>query len=389
MSTLNCDCLIIGGGVIGLTTALKLAEQGASVAVLERGRVGQEASWAGAGMLPPGNLSRATTAEARLRSLSYSLWPDLSESLRHATGIDNGYRTCGSVLLEEAGGKEKHRVPDIAETWQAEEVRFEILNRSGIQRHTGELAETYQQGVFLPDYAQVRNPRHLKALQVACGKRGVLLADNIQGLQFGMSDDRVQSVTWHGGRCEADRVCVAAGAWTGSLLRPLGIHIPVHPVRGQIVQLRTAALPFECIIEVGRRYLVPRNDGLILVGSTEEHVGFAKQTTSEAVAELIQFAISLVPALRNAEVACSWAGLRPGSPDELPMIGRVPGFQNLFVGAGHFRSGLQMSPGTAVVLADLLQDRVPAIPLEGFACDRFGEAGSARDSRAFPPALES
>ena len=127
------------------------------------------------------------------------------------------------------------------------------------------------------------------------------------------------------------------------------------------------------------------NDGLILIGSTEENVGFRKQTTPEGVAGLLQFAGSLVPALREADVVQSWAGLRPGSPDELPMIGRVPGFQNLFVGAGHFRSGLQMSPGTATVLVDLILDRPPAIPLNDFACNRFTTA----DFDAIHPALES
>ena len=116
---------------------------------------------------------------------------------------------------------------------------------------------------------------------------------------------------------------------------------------------------------------MPRPDGLILAGSTEEHCGFLKQNTSQGISEILNFATSLVPALHNAAIVRMWAGLRPGSPDELPLIGQVPGWDNLFLGTGHFRSGLQMSPGTGELLADLLLDRAPRISLDGLSCDRF------------------
>jgi glycine oxidase len=125
------------------------------------------------------------------------------------------------------------------------------------------------------------------------------------------------------------------------------------------------------VIEQGRRYLVPRRDGLVLVGSTEEHVGFLKENTVEGVNGLLEFARTLVPSLAHADIARSWAGLRPGSPDELPLLGNVPGWSNLFVGAGHFRSGLQMSPATATILADLMTGTVPSISLKGLEPDRF------------------
>jgi len=125
------------------------------------------------------------------------------------------------------------------------------------------------------------------------------------------------------------------------------------------------------VIQQGRRYVVPRPDGLMLVGSTEERCGFEKRTTGEGIQSLLEFAVSVVPALGDAEVVTSWAGLRPGSADELPMIGRLAGLENLFVAAGHFRSGLQMSVGTAWVLADLMMDREPAISLNGLSPDRF------------------
>ena len=157
----------------------------------------------------------------------------------------------------------------------------------------------------------------------------------------------------------------------------LGFSIPVKPVRGQIVQLQLPAQPFRCVVELGRRYLVPRRDGLILIGSTEEHAGFAKHTTTEGVAGLLDFAKSLVPSLAHAEVVNTWAGLRPGSPDELPLLGPVPGFSNVFIGAGHFRSGLQMSPATGTILADLMLGETPRISLDGLSVDRFSSRSTA------------
>jgi len=135
--------------------------------------------------------------------------------------------------------------------------------------------------------------------------------------------------------------------------------------------LRMPQLPFNCVIEHGRQYLVPRQDGLILIGSTQEDVGFEKLNTVDGVAQLMEFAVSLVPTLRNAEVLRCWSGLRPASPDELPLIGEVPGLSNVFVGAGHFRSGLQMSPGTAALLASVICKTETVISLEGLSAGRF------------------
>ena len=137
-----------------------------------------------------------------------------------------------------------------------------------------------------------------------------------------------------------------------------------------MAQLQVSPMMFTRVIEQGRRYIVPRADGLLLVGSTMEVAGFEKKTTADGMSSLLKFAKSIVPELGQCEVVRCWAGLRPGSPDELPFLGRVPNFENLFIGAGHFRCGLQMSPGTGAVLNDLLMDREPVIDLAGLNVDR-------------------
>lgn len=318
-------------------------------------------------MLPPGNLQNAVTPEARLRAFSHSLWDSVSADLLEHTGIDNGFRHCGAVEISWPNGSEAFDAQLGA--WQAEGLRTEILDRPGLQQIVPDLHPALESGVFLPDFCQVRNPRHVKALAAACRRLGVRILENLQNLALMAVDGFVAAAT-PTQKFPADRVCITAGAWSQQILASLQVPLPVKPVRGQIAQLRVPKLPFSCVIEQERRYMVPRPDGLILVGSTEEFVDFEKCTTSEGVAGLLKFASSLVPELGQAEVLRCWAGLRPGSPDELPFLGRVPEFRNLFVGAGHFRSGVQMSTGTAALLADLLLGSEPAISLSGLECGR-------------------
>lgn len=370
MPAATSDILVIGGGVIGLTTALTLADRGASVTLIERQQIGREASWAGAGMLPPGNLARATTPEARLRSYSHSLWHDFAANLFERTGIDNGYHICGALDLFDEELHHNHASQQ-ANPWLDEGIDVQSCDRTRLERHVADLNSRYQSGVYLPDFAQVRNPRHLQSLRAACLHRGVELVEHVDGIQVDVESDRVRRVRTPNRDYSIDQICLTAGAWTTNVLQSLGVVIPVKPVRGQIVQLQLPAQPFRCCIELGRRYLVPRRDGLILIGSTEEDAGFVKQNTTEGVAELLSFAKTLIPSLAQAEVVRTWAGLRPGSPDELPLLGVAPGYSNLFVGAGHFRSGLQMSPATGRILADLMLGTTPEISLDGFQPDRF------------------
>jgi glycine oxidase len=170
---------------------------------------------------------------------------------------------------------------------------------------------------------------------------------------------------------EADTYLVTTGAWTGELLEKC----PVSPVRGQIVLFNPGRQLFARVLMHGKRYLVPREDGRVLVGSTEEpEAGFDKSNTPGGVQRLIDFAYSIVPELRNAPVERTWAGLRPGTPDGLPYIGRVPGWDNVFVAAGHFRAGVQLSVGTAELVRDLILGRQPPVPVDAFRLDRVPDA---------------
>lgn len=364
VSEKSTDMLIVGGGVIGLSLALELARKGATVRLLERGDFGREASWAGAGILPPGNLAGAKSAEAKLRALSHRLWTEWSQRLREETGVDNGYTRCGglSVVL---GRRSDHLEPEI-DGWRNEGVAVEPLAPPSLSRIEPALNREVAAAYRLDQLGQVRNPRHLKALVAACAKRGVELHAGQPVNRFVLKGGRATGVVAATGRYSADAVCIAGGAWSAGLLDGVCDPPVTTPVRGQIVLLSLPSPAFSHVVESGRCYLVPRPDGRVLVGATEEWVGFDKRNTASAIAKLIDFAVQIVPQLADAHVERTWAGLRPGTPDGLPYLGRIAGVENLYLAAGHFRSGLQMSPGTAAVLSELMLGREPSIPLDGF-----------------------
>jgi glycine oxidase len=358
------DVLILGGGVIGLSVAYSLARDKVRVEVVDKGDLGQEASWAGAGILPPGDPARARTPFDRLRALSAAAFPVLSQELRERTGIDNGYLRCGG--LELLAGPED---PDDQE-WRGDGIRCEELSASDLLRLEPNLAPGFAKAFHLPDMAQLRNPRHVKALVAGSASLGVGLRPGCPVVGVERQGGRVTAVNTACGRLTAGRYLIAAGAWSDALLAEVGWRPGIRPVRGQIALLNPGVPLFRRVLMLGKRYLVPRPDGRVLAGATEEDVGFDKRTTAGAIRDLLDLAIALVPALAAAPLERSWAGLRPRSPDGLPFLGAVPGIENLYVAAGHFRAGIQLSPGTATVMTELMLGRTPTIPLDAFRLDR-------------------
>ena len=358
------DVLILGGGVIGLTTAWFLAEAGVRVSIVDKGDFGQQASWAGAGIIPPGNPERARTPFDRLRAHSSTMYPALSRSLHERTGIDNGYLVCGGLELL----TDEEEVAD--DEWRGEGIVFNELSGEELHRFQPDLALNLDRAYYLPDMGQVRNPRHLKALKAACAASGVRLLASCPVHRIARNGGRIDAVETGQGRLTAGRYLLATGAWTDPLLEPLGWRPGIRPIRGQIALLNSGTPGVRPLLLQGKRYLVPRGDGRWLVGSTEEDAGFDARPTAVGVAGLLELAVSLVPDLANATVERCWAGLRPGSPDGMPFLGGVPGIDNLFVAAGHFRAGIQLSPVTALVMKETLLGEKPTVPLEDFRLDR-------------------
>lgn len=368
------DVLIVGGGVIGLSIAYFLSKERVSVTVVDQGQPGQEASWAGAGMLPPGNpdgsSDSALEPAARLRAFSHRLWNGFSHELKDRTGIDNGYSECGSLDL--AFGGESERLLQEANTLRSEGVTVESLSLAQLQQLEPAVSADIEAAFRLRKLAQIRNPRHVKALISACVACGVRIVAGaaVRGFdveQSAQGGSRILAVNTIERDFSADKFVIAGGAWTQSILAGLGIrNAPVRPVRGQIALLSALPLPFTHVLNHGLRYLVPRSDGRILVGATEEQVGFEKGNTASGIGGLLEFAQRVVPSLASAKLERTWSGLRPGSPTGNPFLGQLPQIENGFVAAGHFRAGLQLSPGTGQLMAQLITNQQLGMNLDAF-----------------------
>ena len=370
----NFEVLIVGGGVVGLSAAWLLAKKGLRVGVVDRSQMGREASWAGAGMIPPGvpssHFHLATPLE-QLAGLSSNAYANWSTELREATGIDNEYRRCGAVQIS-LSEEEAASLHERTERWKLTGIQFESLAShaiSEIEPEIGLSSSAAHPAFLLPAEAQIRNPRHLAALESACRLEGVQLLANNAVSEFEISAGRVQQAVTSLGDLYADRFLLTGGCWTGELAQTLGIEIPLKPIRGQMVLLKGPPGLVRHNIGAGQRYIVPRRDGHILLGSTMEDVGFEKGNTEEAVEELLAFGRTLIPALAKLPVEQTWSGLRPATESELPLIGPIAGFENAWIATGHLRSGLQMSVGTAQAIADLIQGQKPCLELSSFGID--------------------
>lgn len=363
------DVAVVGGGVIGLSIAWELADAGAGVIVADRCQPGRAASWAGAGIVPPGpdvdHFAHATALE-RLAGLSAETHPLWHRRLLEQTGIDNGYRKSGGLYLFEN--------KDDARAAMERRTRLGIDQQPLDRNALGTMAPALAGGtlsphgaVFVPDESQIRNPRHLRALLAACRANKVDIFADQPVRSFRASGERVTAAVCENHVITADHFCLTAGCWSGALASELGIAIDVQPVRGQMALLKGPAGVLRQVVNAGRRYLVPRDDGHLLVGSTEEQVGFDDTTTSEGVDGLVSFAAQIAPPLAELPLVGRWAGLRPGRPDRQPLLGRAGSWQNVWLATGHFRAGLQLSTGTALVMSALLRGERPPLDLPELA----------------------
>ncbi len=360
------DVLIIGGGVVGLSIALELAECNLTVRVIDRARVGQEASWAGAGMIPPGEIHFENESYRKMARLSSQMWPAISEKIRERTGIDNEYHTCGAVIVTSSSSQREAE----QQAWKKQGIQTEQLAARDCERFQVAPSVCEDGAYFLAEQSQTRNPRHLSALKQACLLQGVSITEHQSARLIETRAGKLTAVITDAGRYQANQFVLAAGAWSKEFEQSLRLSLPVFPVRGQIVLLKTEG-QIKQIIEQKKRYLVPRRDGRLLIGATEEHVGFIRQNTACAVRDLIQFATGLAPSLSEAAVEKCWVGFRPGSPDKLPILGRLEPWENGFIATSQYRAGLSLSPVTGRLMRQLILNETPEIPLDDFSSNRF------------------
>lgn len=355
--------VIIGGGVIGLSLAYELAQRSRKVLLIERDQLARKSSWAGAGILTPVNMKSALHPIEKLEAISSRLHQQWHHRLLGETGIDNGYRECGGLYLARTIGEKAALIGGMLH-WNDREIDIDVLDHQQLKKLAPGLEfESGWRNVFVPCEAQVRPPHHLAALVEACRNLGVQLIEQAGPASLDISKGRVTKVVTAGGEYAGDHYCVAAGPWSESLLKPHAIALPMTPVRGQMILFKLPEPLFHPVINEGSWYLVPRDDGHVLAGATVEEVGFDTSVHSDDVERLQRWAGSLVPALTPATHLRSWAALRPGTFDGFPYLGWIPGLENALVATGHFKSGIHLSCGTAVAMADLIEAKNPEFDL--------------------------
>lgn len=357
------DCIVIGGGLIGMLTARYLQEEGARVLLLERKRLGGESSWAGGGILSPLYPWRYPDPVSRLARESQRFYPEFAQRLRDETGIDPEYTTSGMLVLDMEDRSEAQR-------WGTKhETPVQLLDGKALRDCEEWLAQEFNQGIWIPTISQIRNPRLVKALRASLDIRRIRYVEHRKAIGLCIHKGSITGVKTTVETFNADKVLIASGAWSGQLIPGEFTTLPVEPVMGQMILFRAPPDALRRIILCRGHYVIPRRDGRILVGSTIEYVGFNKRTSEEALSVLSDAAAEMIPSLLDFPIEHHWAGLRPGTSSDTPFIGAHPQVSGLFYNCGHFRNGVVLGLSSARLAADLLLGNTPQIPSEAYALE--------------------
>lgn len=335
--------IVLGAGVSGLSAALALLRRGHGVTLLERGTVGGESSWAGGGILSPllpWDYADPVSALALRSMKTYAGWV---EAIETRSGREAEYWRCGMRVLGVSQ-------PASASAW---------CEAHGLRAHPCHTPA--RDCLWLPDIAQVRNPRLVAALRDAVVNLGGVIHTHCAAASAITRGGRMVAVGTAQGEFTAERFVLATGAWAGITLPGLTGVPNVRPIRGQMLLFKLEPGALESILFRNGMYLIPRQDGHVLVGSTLEDAGFDKSTDAATGQRLHREAAELLPELAGLQPVQHWAGLRPGSPDNIPVIDRHPDFDNVFVNTGHYRYGVTMAPAAAELLVDLMEGNAPAL----------------------------
>src|SRR5882762_2413762 len=365
---MRVDVAVIGAGIQGSSVALRLAQAGAQVAVLERGIPGAEASSAAAGILSPGVEAVELGPLHALCRASLERYPSFVREVEALSGMSVGFRALGTleVALDETHAKV---LAGRAEKMLQHGLPVEVLDESAVRRLEPAISPSARGALFFPDEASV-DPRLLaRAVYVAAARAGATFLTG-QVKRIVVDGGRATAVDHDQGRIEADRVVLAAGSWS---LLVEGHGLPagaVRPVRGQVAILDTRPPLLSRVVFSGHGYVVPRADGRILCGSTMEEVGFEKAVTAGGLRHVLDVAMGIAPALERSPVVETWSNFRPASPDGEPILGAgtVPG---LFYATGHTRNGILLAPITADAIAAAILGRSAPMDLSPFSPARL------------------
>ncbi len=369
---MKTDTVIVGAGVIGLAIAHELLCRGMRVTLVDPGQPGRGASWASAGVLAPQGALPWYRPYLDLCLASLDMFADWSAHLLEETGIDVEYRTDGGLQVafddeesEELSQRYHHQ----------QELGLPIERLTGEEVRTLEpmLSPETRCGLLFERMHQVENRRLVQALVEAVKGRGGEFRIGNPVVDLIVRRNRAAGVVLPGERIGADRVIIAAGAWSGLLHWIPGLPLPVQPVRGQIVCVDGSALTPLCRVINGLgQYIVPRRDGRVLLGATVEKTGFDATVTAGGLSAVMKEGLRMAPGLAGAPVVETWAGLRPMSKDGKPILGPA-GLEHLVLATGHYRNGILLAPITGRLVADYLSTGAVPAAMTPFLLDRFSK----------------
>ena len=362
------DVIVVGAGLIGLGIAYELAKRDVSVTVYDRDEPARAASWAGAGMLAPFSEATPDAALLELCRDSLALYPEFVAELRERSGVDARFRCDGTLHV----ALDRARLAELAaqaDMFRANGGDVSMFDREDALAREPLLAKDLAGALFVANEAQVDNRRLGRALLAACESLGVRFA-RVEQLAIECDARRVRGVRTAHGFATAATVINAAGAWAGELPGvPESARMRVRPVAGQMLAIALPRAAMRALVWLGHRYLVPRDDGRLLVGATVEEGGFEARVTAAGMHDLLDAALAVAPSLASFAVVETWAGLRPGSHDGRPYLGATP-LDGYIAACGHYRNGILLAPVTARAIAALVIDGTaeqlaPFAPMRG------------------------
>jgi glycine oxidase len=371
------DVVIAGGGVIGGSIALELAEGGMKVGLYDAREPGREASWASAGMISPAPESPAMIPHMPIRLGSVALYPEFIRRVEEVTGKNVGYRKSGALDAILAGNVQEELSTIIA-LQHGVGLRAKALSAEQARELEPALTEEIEAAIFRPDEASLDNRVFTDAVLEAARIKGARIFAGNGAAAVWREGRRSKGLILEQGRVEAKWTIIAAGCFSARI-EGAAPYAPVFPAKGQMVALRCESVSLRHVLWVDHTYLVPRNDGRIIAGSTIERTGFDHDVTAGGMQKILGGALLLVPALEKARIEETWAGLRPDSPDHLPIIGPTD-IDGLLVATGHFRSGILLAPITARLIGEWVMKQRVSLDWERFSPMRFMEASRRRNA---------
>ncbi len=368
------DVAIIGGGIIGAAVAFEFAERKLRVVLLDRQQPGQEASWAAAGMLAPGPEYSDGLELIPFAQASFKLYPEFVRRIEERSGLRTGFRAETAIHVFFGDDSEQERDATVALYGRVEQP-VEVISPAEARKREPALSPEISAAILSLKEGFVDNRALTDAALTAAQKAGAEVRADTEATGLRIKMGRCTGIQTGAGSVASDTVVLAAGSYSGKL-EGVAAYAPTKPIRGQMVALRSETLSIRGVVRSASGYLVPRDDGRLIAGSTMEDAGYEKRLTARGIQKILNAAVELAPGLADAAIVETWCGLRPDTPDHLPILGKSD-IAGLVIATGHFRNGILLAPMTARLMGEIICGEKLSLDLRAFSPLRFSQRRGA------------